>query len=111
MLYGPSAGVEVYVGATDLKYPSSTGGSVFVSSVMSSGAWNPRCERGAEATAACQSFSFTSVNPWPGPVIFQPNVPAGSHILANAMAVSGAVFVGLALNATLSLFDTRTTRP
>src|SRR3954471_6742144 len=78
---------------------------------MSSGAWNPRGDSGADATAACQSFSFTSVNPWPGPVIFQPTMPAGSHIFANAIAVSDAVSVGLALNATLSLFDTRTTLP
>src|SRR2546430_935399 len=111
MLYGPSAGVFAYVGATELKYASSCEGSWLALAVMSSGAWNPRCDRGAEATAACQSLSLTSVNPWPGPVIFQPTMPPGSHIFANAMAVSMAVSAGLALNATLSLFEIPSTVP
>src|SRR5437660_12912471 len=75
------------------------------------GAWNPRCESGDEATAPCQSLMFTSVKPWPGPVIFQPTSPAASHIFANAIAVSTGVSVGLALNATLSLLVMRTTVP
>src|SRR5947209_7762266 len=111
MLYGPSAGVFAYVGATELKYASSCGGSWLALLVMSSGAWKPRCESGAEATAACQLFSLISVKPWPGPVIFHPTMPAGSHILANAIAVSIGVSVGLALNATLSLLEMRTTLP
>src|SRR4051794_25783587 len=111
MLYGPSAGVLTYVGATDLKYASTWGGSWPALLVMISGAWKPRCDSGAEATAACQSFSFTSVKPWPGPVIFQPTIPPGSHIFENASAVSIGVSVGLALNATLSLFEIRTTLP
>src|SRR3989440_10711346 len=111
MLYGPSAGVFAYVGATELKYASSCGGSALALLVMSSGAWKPRCDSGAEATAACQSFSLMSVNPWPGPVIFQPTMPPGSHIFANAIAVSIGVSVGLALNATLSLFGIRHTLP
>src|SRR5438270_4352589 len=111
MLYGPSAGVLLYVGATELKYAPSWGGSELALLVMSSGAWKPRCDSGAEATAACQSFSLISVNPWPGPVIFHPTMPPGSHIFANAIAVSIGLSVGFALNATLSLFETRTTLP
>src|SRR3954447_16741921 len=111
MLYGPSAGVSVYDGETELRYPSSSDGNVFALFVISRGAWNPRCDSGADATAPCQSFWFTSVNPWPGPVIFQPTMPIGSHILANEIAVSAAVSVGFALNATLSLFEIRTTLP
>src|SRR3954451_12058923 len=61
---------------------------------MSNGAWKPRSESGAEATAPCQSFSFTSVNPWPGPVIFQPTSPAPSHIFANVIAVSMGLSFG-----------------
>src|SRR5438874_6290179 len=111
MLYGPSAGESRKNGETELKYPVRSDGSVVALLVRINGAWKPRCESGADATAPCQSFSFTSVNPWPGPVIFQPTMPIGSHILEKAIAVSGAVSVGLALNATLSLLEMRTTRP
>jgi hypothetical protein len=31
---------------------------------------------------------FTSASPWPGPVIFPPTWPTGSHIFANAIAVA-----------------------
>src|SRR4030081_2342844 len=99
MLYGPSAGVVRKVGATDWKAPASWGGSVPALSVNNSGAWKPRWESGEDATAPCQSLMLTSVKPWPGPVIFQPTMPAGSHIFENAMAVSTGESGGGALNA------------
>src|SRR4030088_1752324 len=99
MLYGPSAGVTRKVGATDLKYPSSAEGRVLLSLVNSSGAWNPRWERMAEATAPCQSDSFTSVKPWPAPVMFHPIIPTGSHIFANASEVVSGELGGGVLNA------------
>src|ERR1039457_7010227 len=111
MLYGPSAGELRKNGETDVKYPSRADGSDVALSVRSSGAWKPRCESGADATAACQSFTFTSVKPWPGPVIFQPNMPIGSYIFANAIAVASGESVGGALNATESSLVTRTILP
>jgi hypothetical protein len=51
------------------------------------------------------------VKPWPGPVIFQPTIPDGSHIFAKAMAVSTGVSFGGALNATMSSSVTRRTVP
>ena len=111
MLYGPSAGVLRNVGSTDLKYASTSAGSVVGLSVNSSGAWKPRWESGDEATAPAQSLTLASVKPCPGPVIFQPNSPAESHIFENAIAVSSGVSAGGALYATLSSFVTRITEP
>src|SRR3979490_1615715 len=111
MLYGPSAGVVRNVGSTDLKYASTFVGSVPALSVNSSGAWKPRWESGADATAPCQSLMLTSVKPWPGPVIFQPTMPTGSHIFANAIAVSTGVLVGGVLKPTTSSLLTRTIVP
>ena len=54
---------------------------------------------------------FTSVKPWPGPVIFQPNMPIGSYIFANAIAVASGESTGGALKATGSSFVTRTILP
>src|SRR6266478_6029090 len=111
MLYGPSAGAVRNVGSTDLKYASTLVGSVVALSVNSSGAWKPRCESGAEATAPGQSLMLTSVKPCPGPVIFQPISPAESHIFENAIAVSSGVSTGGELYATSSSFVTRITDP
>src|SRR5712672_1523720 len=100
MLYGPSAGVFRNDGETCEKYHSRSLGRVLALLVRSRGAWKPRCESGADAIAPCQSLMLTSVKPWPGPVIFQPNMPAGSHILANAIAVASGESGGGALKAT-----------
>ena len=78
MLYGPSAGESRKNGETDVKNPSRSDVSVVALLVRINGAWKPRCESGADATAACQSLTLTSEKPWPGPVIFQPNMPIGS---------------------------------
>src|SRR3954452_24389280 len=111
MLYGPSAGELRKNGETDVKYPVRSDGSVVALFVRSSGAWKPRCESGADATAACQSLMLTSEKPWPGPVIFHPNIPIGSYIFANAIAVASGESTGGALNATGSSCVTRTIRP
>src|SRR5438105_6598052 len=111
MLYGPSAGESRKNGETDEKYPSRSDGSVVALLVRISGAWKPRCESGADATAACQSSMLTSEKPWPGPVIFQPNMPIGSYIFANAIAVASGESAGGALKATGSSFVTRTILP
>src|SRR5437763_2846737 len=106
MLYGPSAGESRKNGETDVKNPSRSDGSVVALSVRINGAWKPRCESGADATAPCQSLMLTSEKPWPGPVIFQPNIPIGSYIFANAIDVASGAAVGGALNATGSSFVT-----
>src|SRR5258708_375271 len=111
MLYGASAGVVRKVGATSLKYPSRAAGTVPLLLVNNSGAWNPRWERMADPTAPCQSDSFTSVNPWPAPVMFHPIIPTGSHIFANASEVVSGVFGGGVLNATPSSSVIRETCP
>src|SRR5258708_39546183 len=99
MLYGASAGVVRKVGATSLKYPSRAAGTVPLLLVNNSGARNPRWERMADRTAPCQADSFTSVNPWPAPVMFHPIIPPGSHIFATASEVSSGAFEGGGLNA------------
>src|SRR5947208_11558626 len=111
MLYGPSAGESRKKGATGLKYPSRSDGSVVALLVRINGAWKPRCESGADATAPCQSLMLTSEKPCPGPVIFQPNMPIGSYIFANAIAVASGESVGGALKSTGSAFVTRTIHP
>src|SRR5258705_13702715 len=111
MLYGPSAGDTRNAGATSLKYPSRYVGSVLALSVSISGAWKPRCDRIAEPTAACQSFSLMIVNPCPGPTMFQPIIPTGSHILEKATAVVGGVLGCGVLYATLSSSVIRDTLP
>src|SRR3954465_16055961 len=111
MLYGPSAGESRKNGETELKYPSRADDSVVALLGRINGAWKPRCESGADATAACQSLMLTSEKPWPGPVIFQPNMPAGSYIFANAIAGASGESTGGALNATGSSFVTLTILP
>src|SRR3982074_2184487 len=111
MLYGPSAGVTRKVGATDLKYPSSAEGRVLLSLVNSSGAGNPGGEGRPDPPAPCQSDSFTSVKPWPAPVMFHPIIPTGSHIFENAMEVVSGVFGRGELAATPSSSLIRETCP
>src|SRR5438045_9719975 len=89
MLYGPSAGESRKNGETDERYPSRSDGSVVALLVRINGAWKPRCESGADATAACQSLMLTSEKPWPGPVIFQPNMPIGVDVPHPATALQG----------------------
>src|SRR5438105_3743301 len=111
MLYGPSAGESRKNGETELKYPVRSDGSVVALLVRINGAWKPRCESGADATAPCQSLTLTSEKPWPGPVIFHPNMPIGSYIFAKAIAVASGESTGGALKATGSSFVTRTILP
>ena len=53
--------------------------------------------------------AFTRIKPWPGPVMFQPIIPTGSHMRAKATLWAAGLFFNGELEAMPSSLLTRAT--